>query len=197
MILELNQVLIEGEARTLSMIAETGRMTCITGGTAERRSRWLLALLGFEPVCQGYVSIDGEPLTARTADDFRSQMSYSPRMLSAIGEVHVYEPPSVQDVFHLAANRDLPISNGILAEEMRRIMAHGLSDGAPLPESEVGRVRLLAVASLLSKPIMLVDTPPDFSASYLHRQAAGGKLVVVASVDKALLAASDVVVELT
>ena len=39
-------------------------------------------------------------------------MAYAPSELVADGEVTVYEPPTVQDVFNLKANRDVPISNG-------------------------------------------------------------------------------------
>ena len=39
MTLELNNVLIEGETRPLSLMAHTGKMTCMTGGSCERRTR--------------------------------------------------------------------------------------------------------------------------------------------------------------
>ena len=63
MMLELNEVLVEGEPQTLSLMAKASEMTCLTGGSAERRTRWLLAMLGFQSVTHGYISIDGEPLT--------------------------------------------------------------------------------------------------------------------------------------
>ena len=50
MTFELNQVVIDGEEHTFSFIAQTGQMICITGGTAERRQRWLLAMMGFLPI---------------------------------------------------------------------------------------------------------------------------------------------------
>jgi hypothetical protein len=118
--LELNEVVLKGERQTLSLMAYKGRLTCLTGGTAERRRRWLYAMMGFEPAQVGVVCVDGEPLTDATAAEIRALMGFVPHELKDEGEVRHYEAPSVQDVFRLRANRHLPISNGILAEEMRR-----------------------------------------------------------------------------
>lgn len=184
--LELNEVLMEGEQQTLSLMAKAGEMTCLTGGSVERRTRWLLAMQGFENVTHGYISIDGEPLTPDSSAVFRRLIAYAPSRLCKLGEVVSYEPPSVQDVFSLKANRELPISNGILGEEMRRVGA----------DSSDPRVQLLAVAVLLDKPILLVDNPPAQAGGYLKNLAATGKLVLLTSVEQELLALSDNVVEI-
>ena len=188
MTLELNQVLIANEAQTFSLLARTGQLTCLTGGNAERRTRWLLAMMGFEPVRQGYISIEGEPLTTSTTDTFRRLIAYAPKRLESLGEVYSYEPPTVQDIFLLKANREQPISNGILGEEMRSIATAATDHSS---------VRLLAVASLLNKPILLVDTPLPAATAYLRQQAAKGKVVIVATNEKELLAESDNIAELT
>lgn len=186
MTLELNEVLIDGMERTLSMMAESGELTCLTGGTPSQRTLWLLAMQGFEPVRHGFISIDGEPLTPRSSHMFRSLMAYAPARLCALGEVTKYEPPSIQDVFSLHANRDLPISNGILGEEMRRIGTN----------SDDSRLQLIAVASLLNKPIMMVDNPPAVAGDYLKDWASKGRIVVATSDDEDFLKSADVVVEL-
>lgn len=186
MILELNEVLLKDERQTLSMIAKSGELTCLTGGTPDQRCRWLYALLGFETVLHGFISIDGEPLTASSSPVFRGLMAYAPARLCKMGEVVSYEPPSVQDVFSLQANREQPISNGILAEEMRHV---GVDGNDP-------RTQLLAVAVLLGKPILLVDDPHEQSVGYLLRQARSGKLVVVTSVSPVILKSADQIVEL-
>jgi ABC-type branched-subunit amino acid transport system ATPase component len=186
MMLELNEVLVEGEPQTLSLMAKAGEMTCLTGGSAERRTRWLLAMLGFQSVTHGYISIDGEPLTPASSAVFRSLIAYAPSRLCKLGEVVSYEPPSVQDVFSLKTNRELPISNGILGEEMRRV-------GADISDP---RVQLLAVAVLLNKPILLVDNPPVLAGGYLKNLSATGKLVLITSVERELLALSDNILEI-
>ena len=186
MMLELNEVLIEGVHRTLSLMAKAGELTCLTGGTAAQRTRWLLAMQGFENVTNGYISIDGEPLTPHSSRAFRKLMAYAPAQLCPQGEVTVYEPPSVQDVFSLKANRELPISNGILGEEMRRV-------GGNQTES---RVQLIAVAALLNKPVLMVDDPPVQAGDYLREWARQGRIVVAASNDEEVLKKADVIVEL-
>lgn len=186
MILELNEVLLEGEPRTLSLMAHERQLTCLTGGTSERLTRWLYGIMGFVPVKSGFLSIDGEPLTAASAETFRKLMAFAPAQLETVGEVKTYEPPSVQDVFNLKANRDLPISNGILAEEMRKVFA-GCEDS---------RVRLLAVASLLNKPVMLVDDVLSEAMPYLRMKAAENRIVIVTSQAPEVLEQADVVVEI-
>ena len=186
MMLELNEVLIEGMHRTLSLMAKAGELTCLTGGTAEQRTRWLMAMQGFETVTNGYISIDGEPLTPQSAPAFRKLMAYAPARLCRLGEVTTYEPPSVQDVFSLKANRELPISNGILGEEMRRV-------GGDQTDM---RVQLIAVAALLNKSILMVDNPPVQADAYLKEWARQGRIVVAASNDEEMLKMADVIVEL-
>ena len=186
MVLEINQVVIDGEENTFSMVAPSGKLTCLTGGTAERRRRWLLTLLGFVPVRQGYVCIDGEPLEEQSLAAFRSLMAYAPAELLTEGEVLRYEPPSIQDVFNLRANRHLAVSNGILAEEMR-------NTGCDMARYDV---RLLAVAHLLQREMLLVSGPPPDSADYLHRLAASGKVVVTESDSPTFLERCDQIVEL-
>ncbi len=186
MILELNEVLLPGEPQTLSLMAEEGKLTCLTGGSASRLTRWLHAILGFLPIAHGFISIDGEPLTDATAMAFRKMMSFAPSALEAQGDVKRYDPPSVQHIFYLKANRECPISNGILAEEMRRVGGDAADQ----------RCRLVAVAALLDKKIMLLDQPPVTSAAYLQRLAAQGRIVLAATNETPLLQVADKVVEL-
>ena len=186
MVLELNEVLLDGEPHTLSFIAHEGRLTCLTGGQPQRMTRWLLAMMGFELPKNGYISIDGEPLCEGTIGAFRRLMAYAPAKLKAVGEIRRYAPPSVQDVFTLHANRDLPISNGILGEEIRRICADSTDDS----------VRLLAVAVLRNKPILLIENAKEQTADYLVRQARQGRIVIATTSDERVLAVADEVVGL-
>ena len=183
MILELNEVLLKGEPHTLSLIARTGQLACLAGGTPARRLRWLRAIQGFECVSNGFISIDGEPLSPRSLPVFRQLIAYAPQSLLPVGEVDVLPPPSVQDIFHLKANRERPISNGILTEEMRRIAGEHAADDP--------RTRLLAVAVLLNKPILLVDSPSVEALPYLLEQAAKGKAVIAATDAPAYQEAAD------
>jgi ABC-type cobalamin/Fe3+-siderophores transport system ATPase subunit len=182
--LELNDVLVEGAEKTVSMMAQERKVTCLTGGSPLVRSRLLLAMMGLEPLKSGFVCIDGEPLGKATSRLFRRMMAYVPSELRADGEVVVYEPPTVQEVFGLKDNRDAAISNGLLSEEMKRTMA---------PDD---KAQLLAVAVLRQRPILLVDSPHPLSATYLHRQAEGGRLVIVSSDDTDILRMADEIMEI-
>ena len=182
--LELNEVLVEGAANTVSMMAREKQMTCLPGGTAQVRTHLLLAMLGLSTVRSGFVSIDGEPLNKSTVKVFRKQMAYVPSELVPDGEVTVYEPPTVQDVFEWKDNRDAAISNGLLDEEMKRTMA------------PYAKAQLLAVAVLRQRPILLVDQPHPLSADYLHHLAQEGRIVIVSSQDEDILRVSDEVIEI-
>ncbi len=184
--LELNQVLIEGEKQTLSLLAEVGVVTTLTGGPHPSLSKYLLAIIGFAKVLNGYICIDGEPLTPFSSEFFRRQMAYAPAELKSEGGIVSYEPPTVQDVFGLRANRDLPISNGILGEEIRKI-------GIDIDHQQA---QLIAVAALLEKPVLLIDNPPAGAMPYLHQLAAKGRIVILASNDQQVLAASDRIEEI-
>ena len=185
LMLELNEVLLEGEPNTFSMMAHEGRVTCITGGTPQRRTQWLLAMMGLRPVKSGFISLDGEPLTAKTAPMLRKMMAYVPDTLDVGTVVNVYEPPTVQQVFALKANRGLPISNGLLAEETRRTGATG------------EKAQWLAVAMLLKRSIVLIDSPLGSTANYLRIQAEKGLAIVVATTDGDILSMADNIYELT
>jgi len=185
--LELNDVLLNGERSTLSLMAREGQVTCITRegyGLSSSPVRWLYAMMGFEPIKAGYISIDGEPLTVRSAAAMRRLMAFVPASLEAIGEVEVYEPPSVQDVFSLKGNRQLSISNGLLSEEMKRTGITG------------AKAQLLAVAALLDRHILLVDRPSAASLPYLHHQAAAGRIVILSSNDSAVISQVNNLVEI-
>ena len=186
MLLELNDVLLQNEPRTLSMMARSGDMVCLTGGSAEQRARWLHGIMGFVPVLSGYICIDGEPLTIDTVAEFRRQMAYAPSRLEREGQIRVFEPPSVQDVFSLKENRHLPISNGLLNKEMKLISEH--------PDE---CSQWLAVAVLRNKPILIADSPPAASAAYLQALAANaGKTVIVGTCERAILNVANRIVEI-
>ena len=182
--LELNEVLVEGAANTVSMMAQERQMTCLTGGSTQVRSHLLLAMLGLVAVKSGFVSVDGEPLERQTVKRLRKMMAYVPSELRAEGEVTVYEPPSVQDIFNLKDNREAAISNGLLSEEMKRT-------GAPEEKAQ-----LLAMAVLRQHPILLVENPAPESADYLKRLSREGRIVVVTSEERAILDMADVIIEI-
>lgn len=184
--LELNDVLLEGEPQTVSLMAFDGQLTCITGGTDDQRTDWLYGILGFVPVRSGYISIDGEPLMPANAATFRQLMAYVPKSLRAEGQVRRFEPPTVQDILDLKENRHLTVTTGQLNREIKMM---GSADDE--------QAQWLALAVLRDRPILLVDSPlPDY-LDYLKMQAAQGRVVLVTSDDEAYWRQADAVVELS
>lgn len=189
--LELNEVCLRTDNATthstLSLMAEEGQLTCLTGGSASVRSRLLLAMLGLAPLSCGYISIDGEPVCDATAAALRRLMAYVPRQLQPVGSVTVYEAPSETDVFSLHANRKCDFS-----DELLRQRVHDIDPGDCGDE----RVRLLAVASLMQRQIVLVDDPPAVCAPFLHDMAAEGRVVIVSTDNGSVTGVADQIVEL-
>lgn len=186
MTIELNEVSLSGEEQTLSLLAEEGHMTCVTGGTAACRTRWLYLLMGFELPAEGCVSVDGEPLTGGCIAHLRHNMAYVPASLDTIGEIVVYEPPTVNDMLQLRSNRRMKLGMADVEEEMKRTGTTGQ------------KAELLAAAVLRRKPVLVVDSPAPESADYLHRLAEeNGLTVIVATDEAAIIGCADSIAELT
>ncbi len=186
MTIELNDALLSGEEQTLSMLADEGQLTCITGGTAECRTRWLHVLMGFESPLSGFVSIDGEPLVGGCIAHLRKHIAFAPASLQTVGDLVPYEPPTLQDILSLHANKPLGITEDDIKKECRSIGDTGQKG------------LLLAVAVLRRKPVLLVDSPLAASAIYLQQQARqDGRTVIVATDDDSIISLADNVLELT
>lgn len=179
---ELNEIVVSWLPDAISMIATTGQLSLVSGGTDDQRSRLLKLFMGFEPLSSGFVCVDGEPLTPDNASELRRLMAFAPRHLPVIGETDPCYPPSVQDIFSLHANHNRPVSNGLLAETMRSLTpSHDTSE----------QLQWLAVALLLGRPVLLADHPPRETAASLAAIARQGTAVIVASDDQAFADAAD------
>ena len=82
MMLELHNVTIGQLIRELSLTVDNGRMVCIAGPQGSGKTTLLRAVLGFLPVDDGFISIDGELLTPLSAPYFRRFTAYVPQQLS-------------------------------------------------------------------------------------------------------------------
>lgn len=166
--LELNNVRLKCSPLSFTMMAPGGQLTVLNQPPLVSHSLFN-AILGFEPPLEGFISIDGEPLDRATLHAMRRLMAWVPDSLETVGQIYPYQPPTVQDIFALKANRGLPISNGLLAEEIRQTGTTGI------------KATLLAVGVLLKRPILLVEQPSANSVSYLIHQARQGTTVIVSS----------------
>ena len=93
-----------------------------------------------------------------------------------------YEAPTADDVFALRANRQL--SDETLEEEAEQTGS-----------ANAQQARLLAIAVLRQRPILLVEEPDAAMLPYLRKQAMSGRIVIVSSTDNAVINAADNVVD--
>ncbi len=81
MMLELHNVTIGQQIRSLSMTIGDGQLLTISGSKGSGKTTLLKAVLGLIPVDGGHISIDGELLTPKSASYFRRYMAYVPQYL--------------------------------------------------------------------------------------------------------------------
>lgn len=187
----------------LSFTVDEGRILCITGGSGAGKTTLLRALLGFWPLSEGHISIDGELLTPSSAEDFRKGMAYVPQEPALPSE---WVRDMVSMLFQLKVNRGTPFSKSRLMDEWDRLgLAPELYDKKVMELSGGQRQRvMLSVCGLLDKPILLADEPTSaldhqsaaLVADYFRNMAAKGCTVVVVSHDESFAAECDSIVNI-
>jgi len=80
--LELHNVTIGEQIRSLSLAVKDGQLLSVRGAQGAGKTTLLRALLGLIPIDGGHISIDGELLTPLSAPYFRRQTAYVPQRLS-------------------------------------------------------------------------------------------------------------------
>lgn len=187
----------------VSFVVDEGQMLCLTGGSGAGKSTLLRAMLGFLPLDEGHISIDGELLTPSSAEEFRKSMAYVPQELALPTE---WVRDMVRMPFQLKVNRGTGFSKDKLMVEWGSLgLASELYDKKANELSGGQRQRImLSVCGLLGKPLLLVDEPTsalDHQSSglvsgYLRRLAESGCTVVAVSHDDDFVAACDKKVEI-
>ena len=182
------QVLLGG----LSFSADDGEVVCITGESGCGKTSLLRAILGFIPLHEGHISIDGELLTPAAAGEFRKYMAYVPQDLAmpmeTVGEM-------VKMPFALKANISTPFSKARLMEEWQKFdLAPELYDKKVSELSGGQRQRIfISTLGLLQKSIVLADEPTSaldahttaLVLNYFKALASKGATVITVSHDPA------------
>ncbi len=81
MMLELLSVTIGQHIRSLSFTVNDGQLVTLTGPSGSGKTTLLRAILGFIPIDEGFISIDGELVTPLSAPYFRRNIAYVPQDL--------------------------------------------------------------------------------------------------------------------
>jgi putative ABC transport system ATP-binding protein len=174
-----------------------GETVCISGESGCGKTSLLNAILGFVPYQEGSIIIDDITLSPTTIDKARQRIAWLPQELSLPSE---WVKEMVQLPFSLKANRQQKYS-----EEELLILFDALALEHQLLNKRVSEISggqrqriMIAVASLLNKPLIIADEPTsalDTSSTtkvmhFLRNEAQKGKAILLVSHDKqvALLA---------
>ena len=155
--------------KSLSLMAQDGQLTCITGPAGAGKTALVLVMLGFLTLDEGLVSIDGELLTPLSAPTFRRLMAYVPqKRLVDIRQPEV-DTSGLEAVWSPHNNRRYQLT--------------------PIDEH-------LDVAPMASKPIIIADDPDPSQFPMLKSLAVAGHTVVVTSQNIEFLNLSDKLITL-
>ena len=192
--LEIKNVKIKFGDKTLlgglSLSAEDGQVVCICGDSGYGKTSLLRAILGFLPLEEGHVSIDGELLTPAAAGEFRKFMAYVPQDLAMPMETVV---EMVKMPFALKANISTPFSKKRLMEEWQKLDLDSELYDKKVSELSGGQRQRIIISTLglLQKPIVLADEPTSaldahttaLVLNYFKALASKGATVITVSHD--------------
>ena len=176
----------------LSFIAYDGELTCITGDVASGKTTLIRTLMGFLPVKEGFVSVDGELLTIYSSHAFREMMVYLPQYAQALRiPQEEAEAPEDEADEYAVWNEVLPTAE--IAQPK-----------APLTADELMLLATQTLQESGDKPIVIADEPTALLSSehayqlvgLLQQQAEQGKTVVVTSRDPMVIDRADKVINI-
>ena len=159
----------------LSFIARDGEVTCVTGPEDSGKTTLIRTLMGFLPVNEGFVSVDGELLTIHSSHAFRQMMSYLPQQIQLLAHQLRMPEPEEPEAEEFAVWNDLMSA------------ANTESMPEPLNAEEILMLAEQTLKEAADKSIVIADEPTAFLTpeltmrmmELLRKQAEAGKTVLV------------------
>ena len=159
----------------LSFIARDGEVTCVMGPEDSGKTTLIRTLMGFLPVNEGFVSVDGDLLTIHSSHAFRQMMAYLPQQIQLLAhQLRVPEPEEPEA-------EEFAVWNDLMAA------ANKESTPEPLNAEEIVMLAEQTLKEAADKPIVIADEPTAFLTpeltmrmmELLRKQAEAGKTVLV------------------
>lgn len=173
--LEFKNVRVSKDGRVpsaaLSFIVRRGEMLYMRGGKGCGKSSLVGATMGFTPISEGYITIEGEPVTPASAATFRRLIAYVPQDL----RLSEATPAALFDrVARLRINQKNSLSKDSLlafwdAVNIDRTYYEMLFDTM---DEATRRVLILSLAGILRRPLVLVDESLTATEDILLREMA-------------------------
>lgn len=203
-ILELRGITVSYGDHTVisnfSMQLERGELVAVTGVSGSGKTSLIRAILGFVPIEQGEILVDGIPVNAV---EVRKHTAYLPQDLSFPCE---WVDEVLRMPFSFRNNKDRKITE---EQWLDCFGCLGLEDGIMkkrLNEISGGQRQrmMLAIASMLDKDIIILDEPTsaldaasvNLVTEYIKELSTRGKSVISVTHDNVFAAACDKVIEI-
>lgn len=175
-----------------------GQMACVSGPSGCGKTSLLNAVLGFQPLHEGEIIVNGLRLERSTIDQIRRQMAWIPQELSLPME---WVRDMIQLPFTLRANRAAAFSEEKLFQCFDALGLERSLYRKRVAEVSGGQRQrmMIAAASLMQKPLMVVDEPTsalDADSTgrvleFFREQAGRGTAVLAVSHDPTFAAGCD------
>lgn len=141
-----------------SLHLNRGEIASISGPSGCGKTSLLNAVLGFTPLKEGSITLNGTVLEKGSVDIIRKQIAWIPQELALPLE---WVKDMVQLPFSLKANRDSPFSESRLFTCFEELGLEPELYHKRVNEVSGGQRQrmMIAVASMIGKPLIMVDEP--------------------------------------
>ena len=159
--------------KRLSFMAMAGQLTCITGPSGAGKTLLVRVMLGFIPLDEGMVNVNGSVLTPLSAPIFRKMMAYLPQP----------EKPLAATAFDNTDGMEAAWGVSFVKHPQESLLRAGTSSIATeLPSLD---------REATNAAIVVADDPPLELLGQLKAMADNGRVVVVATEREEYLKLSD------